>query len=66
MEWAQVYHTGFVKPDDPDAKILAAEALRGVGGLVVDTHGNNFAAQPYHVAITAPVVHCCMGGLEID
>ena len=32
---------GLVKPDDPDAKILflAAEALRGVGGLVFDALG---------------------------
>ena len=26
----------------------------------------NFAAQPYHVAIITPVIHYCMGGLEID
>ena len=33
LEWVEVYATGLVKPDDPDAKIkfLAAEALRGVG-----------------------------------
>merc|ERR1712136_677436 len=39
LEWVQVHPTGLVKPDDPDAKIkfLAAEALRGVGGLVFDT-----------------------------
>merc|ERR1711963_80806 len=38
LEWFQVHPTGLVKPDDPDAKIkfLAAEALRGVGGLVLD------------------------------
>ena len=38
LEWVQVHPTGLVKPDDPDAKIkfLAAEALRGVGGLVFD------------------------------
>ena len=36
LEWVQVHPTGLVKPSDPDAKIkfLAAEALRGVGGLV--------------------------------
>merc|ERR1712137_1418836 len=35
LEWVQVHPTGLVKPDDPDAKVkfLAAEALRGVGGL---------------------------------
>ena len=38
LEWVQSHPTGLVKPDDPDAKItsLAAEALRGVGGLVFD------------------------------
>ena len=37
LEWVQVHPTGLVKPDDPHAKIkfLAAEALRGVGGLLV-------------------------------
>merc|ERR1711953_1609608 len=35
------------KPDDPDAKIkfLAAEALRGVGGLVLDADGKRFANE---------------------
>ena len=42
LEWVQVHPTGLVKPDDPDAKIkfLAAEALRGVGGLVFVALGN--------------------------
>merc|ERR1712025_885166 len=45
LEWVQVHPTGLVKPDDPDAKVkfLAAEALRGVGGIVLDAHGNRFA-----------------------
>merc|ERR1712187_824058 len=47
LEWVQVHPTGLVKPDDPDAKVkfLAAEALRGVGGLVLDAHGNRFANE---------------------
>ncbi|CAK0816718.1 unnamed protein product, partial [Prorocentrum cordatum] len=47
LEWVQVHPTGLVKPDDPDAKIkfLAAEALRGVGGLVLDAAGNRFANE---------------------
>jgi len=47
LEWVQVHPTGLVKPDDPDAKIkfLAAEALRGVGGLVFDALGNRFANE---------------------
>ena len=47
FEWVQGDPTGLVKPDDPDAKIkfLAAEVLRGVGGLVLDAHGNRFANE---------------------
>merc|ERR1711934_62207 len=47
LEWVQVHPTGLVKPDDPDAKIkfLAAEALRGVGGLVLDAEGHRFANE---------------------
>merc|ERR1712050_506220 len=47
LEWVQVHPTGLVKPDDPDAKIkfLAAEALRGVGGLVLEATGNRFANE---------------------
>merc|ERR1712038_1398623 len=47
LEWVQVHPTGLVKPDDPDAKVkfLAAEALRGVGGLVLDKEGKRFANE---------------------
>merc|ERR1719281_593962 len=47
LEWVQVHPTGLVKPDDPDAKIkfLAAEALRGVGGLVFAADGKRFANE---------------------
>merc|ERR1712137_1338249 len=47
LEWVQVHPTGLVKPDDADAKIkfLAAEALRGVGGLVFDKNGDRFANE---------------------
>lgn len=43
----QVHPTGLVKPDDPDAKVkfLAAEALRGVGGIVLDAMGNRFCNE---------------------
>ena len=45
LEWVQVHPTGLAKPDDPDAKIkfMAAEALRSVGGLVLDADGKRFA-----------------------
>merc|ERR1711953_301749 len=47
LEWVQVHPTGLVKPDDADAKVkfLAAEALRGVGGLVLDADGKRFANE---------------------
>jgi flavocytochrome c len=47
LEWVQVHPTGLVKPDDADAKIkfLAAEALRGVGGLILDRDGKRFANE---------------------
>merc|ERR1719335_2042706 len=47
LEWVQIHPTGLVKPDDPDAKIkfLAAEALRGVGGLIFDANGKRFANE---------------------
>jgi len=47
LEWVQVHPTGLVNPKDPDAKVkfLAAEALRGVGGLVFDANGKRFANE---------------------
>merc|ERR1719486_1383928 len=47
LEWVQVHPTGLVKPDEADAKIkfLAAEALRGVGGIVLDKDGHRFANE---------------------
>merc|ERR1719262_1611979 len=47
LEWVQVHPTGLVKPDEPDAKVkfLAAEALRGVGGLIFDANGNRIANE---------------------
>merc|ERR1719238_1199904 len=47
LEWVQVHPTGLVKPDDADAKIkfLAAEALRGVGGLILNSDGERFANE---------------------
>jgi succinate dehydrogenase/fumarate reductase flavoprotein subunit len=47
LEWVQVHPTGLVKPDDADAKIkfLAAEALRGVGGIILNKDGYRFANE---------------------
>merc|ERR1712050_153676 len=47
LEWVQVHPTGLVHPDEPDSKVkfLAAEALRGVGGLLLDINGNRFCNE---------------------
>ncbi|KAL1756718.1 FAD binding domain-containing protein [Schizophyllum commune] len=47
MDQVQVHPTGFVDPKDPGAKtkFLAAEALRGVGGLLIDKNGARFVNE---------------------
>ena len=47
MESVQVHPTGLVNPSEPDAKVkfLAAEAFRGVGGILLDADGNRFADE---------------------
>lgn len=44
MEKVQVHPTGLIDPSEPEAKVkfLAAEALRGVGGLLLDRDGDRF------------------------
>lgn len=43
----QVHPTGLVHPDEPEAKLkfLAAEALRGVGGILIDANGKRFCDE---------------------
>jgi succinate dehydrogenase/fumarate reductase flavoprotein subunit len=50
FEKVQVHPTGLVDPKEPDAKVkfLAAEALRGVGGLILDGEGNRFVDELNH------------------
>ena len=50
MDKVQVHPTGLVDPREPDAKVkwLAAEALRGVGGLLLDADGKRFADELGH------------------
>jgi aspartate oxidase len=50
LEKVQVHPTGLVDPKDPDAKVkfLAAEALRGVGGLLIDNTGSRFVDELQH------------------
>lgn len=47
LEWVQVHPTGLVNPSDPQAKVkfLAAEALRGVGGIMIDARGRRFVNE---------------------
>lgn len=47
MEAVQVHPTGLVDPSEPDAKVkfLAAEALRGSGGIILDREGNRFCDE---------------------
>lgn len=47
MEYVQVHPTGLIDPRDPDAKVLflAAEALRGCGGLILDNEGNRLCDE---------------------
>jgi len=44
LQHVQVHPTGLVNPADPTntTKLLAAEALRGEGGIILDNEGNRF------------------------
>jgi len=50
MKNVQVHPTGLVHPDEPNAKVLflAAEALRGVGGLLLNKDGHRFCDELGH------------------
>ena len=50
LEKVQVHPTGLVDPNEPDAKVkfLAAEALRGCGGLLLDSKGQRFVDELQH------------------
>lgn len=47
MKWVQVHPTGLVNPAQPDAKVkfLAAEAMRGCGGIILDANGKRFCDE---------------------
>lgn len=47
MEYVQVHPTGIVNPKDPNNKVkfLAAEALRGVGGIIINSEGERFVDE---------------------
>jgi flavocytochrome c len=47
MEWIQTHPTGLVQPSDPDNKVkwLAAEALRGCGGIIINANGERICDE---------------------
>jgi len=47
LNQVQVHPTGLVQPSDPNNKVkfLAAEALRGVGGIILDGNGKRFCDE---------------------
>lgn len=47
LEKVQVHPTGLIDPKEQDAKVkfLAAEALRGAGGLLLDGKGDRFCDE---------------------
>lgn len=47
MDKVQIHPTGLVHPEEPNnpVKFLAAEALRGVGGLMLDKNGKRFVNE---------------------
>ena len=47
MEYVQLHPTGFIDPNDPGnrVKVLAAEVLRGIGGILLDKEGKRFVNE---------------------
>lgn len=50
LDKVQVHPTGLIDPKEPDAKVkfLAAEALRGCGGILLDNQGQRFCDELGH------------------
>jgi hypothetical protein len=60
----QVHPTGLVEPGDPEAKVkwLAAEALRGAGGIILDNQGRRFCDEVRPACVLA----CVHAGVVCD
>ncbi|RIB14334.1 succinate dehydrogenase/fumarate reductase flavo protein [Gigaspora rosea] len=68
MEKVQVHPTGLVDPKEPDAKIkfLAAEALRGVGWLLLNGEGKRFCDELNHRDYVTGETWKNKGGIDIN
>lgn len=62
MEQVQLHPTGFINPKDPSnpTKILAPEAIRGCGGILVNSEGNRFVNELDLRSVVAAAIqkHC--------
>ncbi|PIA16660.1 Flavocytochrome c, partial [Coemansia reversa NRRL 1564] len=62
MDQVQVHPTGFVRPGMPHnaTVFLAAEALRGAGGVLLDARGRRFVNElDTRDHVTAAMLRCC-------
>ena len=62
MEQVQLHPTGFIDPDDPSnpTKYLAPEAIRGSGGILVNSEGRRFVNELDLRSVVAGAIqkHC--------
>eukprot|EP00826_Nyctotherus_ovalis_P003852 TRINITY_DN10798_c0_g1_i1.p1 TRINITY_DN10798_c0_g1~~TRINITY_DN10798_c0_g1_i1.p1 ORF type:complete len:618 (+),score=143.64 TRINITY_DN10798_c0_g1_i1:166-2019(+) len=62
MDKVQVHPTGFIDPNDPNAKtkFLAPELLRGVGGIMINETGDRFCNElGYRDYVSSQIIRCC-------
>jgi len=62
MNQVQVHPTGFVDPNNPNArtKFLAPELLRGAGGIMINETGNRFCNElGYRDYVSSQIIKCC-------
>ncbi|KAJ7099825.1 Flavocytochrome c [Mycena epipterygia] len=64
LDQVQVHPTGFVDPANPTAKtkFLAAEALRGVGGLLLNASGQRFVNEVERRDVVTAAMHAAEQG----
>jgi len=62
MDKVQVHPTGFIDPNDLNAKtkFLAPELLRGVGGIMINETGDRFCNElGYRDYVSTQIIRCC-------